>query len=145
MQVSRRQIAELLKLEKLCYPEAIAFDSQMMRDFLSQPGAVIVCEWRQGSLVGFQLSDRLEGTIITIDVHPAFRRRGIGKILMKRSLKFLRSAGVSQVVSQVAVDNIPSLMLHFKFGFKIQRRLPNYYGPGWDAYLLVLKFPRASN
>lgn len=136
---SKLQLSYLNELERLCYPEAIAYDIFMLREFLREPGAVLVCEWRRGVLTGFQLSDRKRGSIITIDVHPELRRHGIGKLLMRRSLEILRSAGLHQVTSQVAVDNIPSLMLHFKFGFKIRQRIKNYYGIGLDAYLLVLK------
>ena len=110
-----------------------------MRSFLREPGTVLVCEWREGRLAGFQLNDRLRCTIITIDVHPDFRRKGIARGLMRRSLEILRGYGVKLVSSQIATDNTPSLMLHLKFGFKIRQRIKHYYGTGDDAYLLVLQ------
>lgn len=133
------QIELMCELERLCYPETEAYDTYTMQEFLREPGMVLVCEWREGMLVGFQLSDRKRASIITIDVHPAYRRQGIGRFLMLRSLHILKAFGLKQISSQVAVDNIPSLMLHFKFGFKIRHRLRNYYGFGKDAYLLVLQ------
>ena len=133
------QIELMCELERLCYPETLAYDTFMMREFLREPGMLLVCEWYGGKLVGFQLSDRKRATIITIDVHPGYRRQGIASRLMRRSLQILKAFHLKRISSQVAVDNISSLMLHFKFGFKIRQRLRNYYGFGNDAYLLVLE------
>ncbi len=133
------QIKLLCELESLCYPETIAYDYATMNYFLQNPGTLLLCEWRRGVLVGFQLNDRARGTIITIDVHPDYRRQGIARTLMRQSLAILKGAGLRRVTSQVATDNEASIMLHLKFGFKIRHRIPHYYENGQDAYLLTRK------
>ena len=132
-----RQICLLSELESLCYPDYVAYDRDTLDEMLGQPGMMMLCEWRERQLAGFQLNDVTTATIITIDVHPDFRRRGIGRFLMRRSLQLLKSRGLTEVFSQVGVTNVPSLMLHFQFGFKQRLRLKNYYGTGDDAWLLV--------
>jgi ribosomal-protein-alanine N-acetyltransferase len=132
------QISVLCELEHLCYPETMAYDICTMENFLREPGTLLLCEWRRGRLAGFQLSDRIRGTIITIDIHPDYRRLGIARRLMHRTLQILKMAGIKNVMSQVAVNNAPSLMLHLKFGFKQRQRIRHYYQTGEDAYLFVL-------
>ena len=141
---SSETISTLCEIETLCYPDTIAYDTETMQEILNQPGTLLICEWREGTLAGFQLSDRLRGTIITIDVHPSFRRQGIARLLMIRSLQTLKASGHKRVISEVAVDNIPSLLLHLKLGFKKRFTLKHYYGTGQNAYRLVLEFKKSN-
>ena len=138
--VSDLQLDMMCEIENLCYPETTAYDRDMMRDLLEEPGTFLVCEWRGGRLAGFLVSQVSCATIVTIDVHPDFRRQGIARLLMRRSLDILRETGLKKIISQVGADNVPSLMLHLQFGFRIQRRLRNYYGPADDAVLMMRKF-----
>ena len=135
--VSEYQLDLMCEIESLCYDADTAYDRDLMREMLEEPGVLLLCEWRAGRLAGFQVNDRSTETIITIDVHPDFRRQGIARSLMRRSLEVLTAVGQRRVFSQVGVTNTASIMLHMRFGFKIRHRIPNYYGPGDDAFLLA--------
>jgi len=138
--ISDAEIRELAELEKLCFPPPENYDLRTLRTFVSLNGAGLLRrrEVVDGvpRLIAFHLFDLLDAELITIDVHPNFRGAGLGKMLLNESFKKLREMGHTHVTSQVGVHNEASLKLHHRFGFKILKKLPNYYGPSRDAYQL---------
>ncbi len=134
------EIRELEKLERLCFSLRECYDFRTLRLFVSQNGIGILRYYEESlpdrPLVAFHLFDCLAAELITLDVHPDFRRRGLATQLLKMSLQKLRSLGHTYAFCQIGVNNQPSLALHAKFGFRPWRVLKNYYGPGWHAYLL---------
>jgi len=53
-----------------------------------------------------------------IAVLPDFRRKGIGKELLKKLLDILKEEGVEEVFLEVRESNIPAIELYRRFGFK---------------------------
>ncbi|HEY7679017.1 MAG TPA: GNAT family N-acetyltransferase, partial [Terriglobia bacterium] len=103
------------------------------------PGTFAVVAEQDEEVVAFVLVSRrrrLLGHIITIDVHPEFRRRGIGAHLMEMAEQRLRKEGATRVVLEVATHNQPALAFYGARGFVQQRVLPRYYRDGSDAYLM---------
>jgi len=66
-------------------------------------------------------SDSTIARILFIDVQPEFRRRGIGEALYGRLFEVLRAAGVRCVHARVGCDNLPSVRLHHRTGWKLYR------------------------
>lgn len=66
-------------------------------------------------------SDSTIARILFIDVQPEFRRRGIGDALYRRLFGVLRTAGVRFVHARVGCDNLPSVRLHHRTGWKLYR------------------------
>lgn len=134
------ELREMVDLERICFPPPSNYDLRTLRMFVSLNGAGLLRRREivneRPLLVAFHLFDCLAAELITLDVHPDFRRNGLGSLLLTESLNKLREFGHSLVSCQIAVDNVPSLELHRRFGFEPVRRLKNYYGPGKDAYLL---------
>lgn len=91
-------------------------------------------------LVGYSASviRGSEGHVVSIAVHPDYRRMGVGERLLKETVKNLKRLGVSRVVLEVRVDNEPAVSLYRKMGFKISELLRGYYWNGEDAYRMVL-------
>jgi [ribosomal protein S18]-alanine N-acetyltransferase len=134
------EIREMVALELACFPPPENYDFRTLRMFLSLNGAGLLrirdIVDEKPMLVAFHLFDCLAGELITLDVHPDFRRRGLGAQLLIESMTKLREFGHKHAVCQIGVENKASLELHKKFGFEAVRRLKNYYGAGRDAYLL---------
>lgn len=55
-------------------------------------------------------------------VHPYFRRNGIGYKLLRETVRKGSEMGGTVVHSAIQPDNVPSIMLHKKLGFFIDRR-----------------------
>lgn len=145
--LSVAEMEELLELERLCYPPGEEFSEEFIRELLSaaypdgRRAAHLGRRRSEGRLVGFQIGNLRTGELITLDVHPDFRRRGIGSSLLTETLELIWQAGRGIVRCTIATDNQPSLQLHEAFGFTIRGQIPHYYSSGRDAYLLVLARP----
>ncbi len=73
-----------------------------------------------------------DGHIISIAVHPNYRRRGIGTELIK---KVISSPRIKKAWAEVRRSNSIAQAFYLKLGFKIKGIIPNYYGDE-DAFLI---------
>ena len=58
------------------------------------------------------------GAIQNVAVLPAFRRRGLGRALVLKSLHGFRDAGISRVTLEVTAENEPAVNLYEQLGFR---------------------------
>lgn len=132
----------MVELEVLCFPPPTNYDLRTLRNFCSINGSLVFRIYpldEPTRLVAFHIADTLFGELITLDVHPDFRRRGLGKWLVEQSLATLKKAGHGEATCQIATGNEASLVLHAALGFVKRKRFKNYYGPGHDAFVLRAK------
>jgi len=78
-----------------------------------------------------------EGHVISLAVHPEFRCRGIGTLLMKQLLERMKRVKASHVKLEVEARNEAALTLYRKLGFREMGLLKDYYGHGRHAYIMV--------
>jgi hypoxanthine phosphoribosyltransferase len=77
-----------------------------------------------------------EADITLLAVKRDYRRNGYGKILIEKSLDFLKKNKVDTVYLEVAVDNIPAIKLYEKMGFRPLTIRKGYYSDGRDAIIM---------
>lgn len=138
MKLTRKEIKDLVILDALCFTPPINYSYRDLALYTSSPEAVLIREYEDERLIAFCLGHADSGNIITIDVHPEFRRHGLGRKLLKVILKDFESRKTPFAVSQIALDNLPSLKLHQELGFEIRHILDGYYPDGSAAYELIL-------
>ena len=82
-----------------------------------------------GDLLAFALCrmavDEVE--LLLCATHPAARRAGIGRQLMRRVRQSTRQRGCSRLFLEVRSSNAPALSLYLAEGFSISGRRPGYY------------------
>jgi ribosomal protein S18 acetylase RimI-like enzyme len=128
----------LTEIEQLCYPPEIAYTPLILALWLLDPRSLFIGLWRGEDLAAAQISDLATGQLITLDVHPQWRRQGLGRRLLRDTLFLHRRWGHHRrVTCEIATDNEPSLRLHREEGFEIVGLLPQYYENGGDAHLLI--------
>jgi len=76
------------------------------------------------------------GHIITIDVQPHLRRKGIGGILMQELGERLLHLKAARCVLEVAVDDSGAQDFYASRGYRVTARLPNYYMGSLDAFVM---------
>lgn len=76
------------------------------------------------------------GDVMTVAVHPAQRRRGIGGLLMDSLLDEATRRRIREVTLEVRDGNAAALALYAAHGFVAVARRRGYYGPGVDAVLM---------
>jgi ribosomal protein S18 acetylase RimI-like enzyme len=80
----------------------------------------------QGKVVGYLM---VRGELaMNLVVHPDYRKRGIGKMLVKEAMKESR-----RLISRTREDNVNALEFLKHLGFKHKRKIKNYYKNGDNA------------
>ena len=137
-------LSRVAKLHAECFPDD-AWNSAALATVLAMPGADgRVCYGEDGKPCGLLLEQCLgaEGEILTLGVAPAWRRRGVARVLLQDLVKRARAGGARRVLLEVAADNTAALALYGSFGFARQGIRRNYYrrhnGPAVDAWRLCL-------
>jgi len=79
-----------------------------------------------------------EAPISTIAVAPAFRRQGLGEMLLLRMVDEAQKKKAAMVTLEVRVSNIVAQALYEKYGFETQGKRIRYYSDnGEDAYIMT--------
>jgi len=81
--------------------------------------------------------EKREAEIVSLAVHPDYRRRGVADALMRRTLDALRKAGVRRVSLMVRTGNTAGEQLYRAHGFRRVRLERRYYEDGGDGFLMV--------
>ncbi|MBR2254214.1 MAG: GNAT family N-acetyltransferase [Candidatus Methanomethylophilaceae archaeon] len=105
-----------------------------------ESGLSFVAE-EDGEILGFIFAQMLHHIcdsddllwIENMGVHPYFRRNAIGYKLLRECVRAGREQGAQVAHSMIQPDNAPSILLHKKIGFFMDRR---------DVALLDLKDPK---
>ncbi len=74
--------------------------------------------------------------ITNLAVHPAWRRQGWGRRLLRRAMESARPYTPQRVILEVRTTNEAAIALYRSEGFTIVRRMRRYYRDGGDAYLM---------
>jgi ribosomal-protein-alanine N-acetyltransferase len=80
-----------------------------------------------------------EAHIATIAVHPDYRRRGIGRALLRAGMDAAYIEGARIYHLEVRAGNLSAQKMYVEFGYEVVGRRPRYYQDnGEDALLLTL-------
>ncbi len=128
----------LYKLDRVCYPRGIAYSRPELRWFLAQPGALCVVAESEGQPAGFLIADReaSQAHIITIDVAPEHRRRGVGTQMLEEIERRLRALGASEINLETGTDNQAGTAFWMRHGYRTIGILQGYYPGPQDAYAM---------
>ncbi|HEU4538646.1 MAG TPA: GNAT family N-acetyltransferase [Polyangiaceae bacterium] len=88
----------------------------------------------RGYLVAWRVADELE--ILFVATDPAFRRRGVGRALLRRAAEAARAEGLARVLLEVAGRNDAARALYRGFGFRELGVRRGYYADGDDAVMM---------
>ena len=126
-------------LDQVCFPSPIAYSRAALRYFVQRATYAMVAEI-DGVLRAFLLASHAlhqpEGYahIITLDVSPEARRRGLARSLIEDAERCYRELGSAGLQLEVATDNETALCFYSRSGFIIRKRLAGYYNVGTDAF-----------
>jgi ribosomal-protein-alanine N-acetyltransferase len=126
----------LYRLDQLCFEPGIAYTRAQIRRFLRLATARSVVADVAGEIVGFAIGYRARrgvAHVLTLDVHPDFRRRGLGHELMRAVLSGLAEDGAVETRLEVDVRNAGAIAFYERLGFRPLRRLEDYYAAGRPA------------
>ena len=132
----------LYRLDALCFEPGIAYTRDDLRRFLRLQSARSSVAEIAGEVAGFALGYRPRhgvGHVLTLDVHPRYRRRGLGEALLREVLSRLADDGAKEARLEVDVTNSAAIAFYERLGFRTLRRLENYYAAGRPAFEMGLR------
>ncbi len=128
------------ELDRICFTPEVAFPRDVFHVLCDTSEVFEVAEV-DGRLVGFIAGnfdcEENVGIIVTLDVHPDVRARGIGERLLGTAHEQFEACGATAIFLQVFVENDAALRLYRKFGYTTICRFDDYYGPHKDALLMM--------
>ena len=137
---SSKDLNRLYEIEKECFNEE-AFTKEQISQLLDDYNTISLIARVQDEIAGFVIGmihierSTLRGHILTIDVGSAYRRKGIGTLLMDEIESIFRQKGVKASFLEVREDNTSAINLYLKQGYMIMGKLDNYYGKIHGIYL----------
>ncbi len=141
-------LARLHEIDQVCFPRDIAYSRAELRFYLHHPGSVSHVADSAGHIVGFVVGIvRRDGTghVITLDVIPEARRRGIGMSLISRLHREFIRREITRVVLEVGVDNVVARLFYEKLGYQYEGLIPGYYAGKTDACRMTCWLEGASD
>lgn len=119
-----------------------AWTAEEMAQFLSAPGCIVLLashlkgQAPAGMIIMRKAGDEAE--ILTLAVHPSFRRRGLGRALLAEAVKAARDAGARTLFLEVEEGNEAASGLYRSHGAIEVGRRARYYENGDDALIFSL-------
>jgi ribosomal-protein-alanine N-acetyltransferase len=139
--MSVEDIPKVLEIERECLLSPWSFDGYK-NELLRDDSKAIVAEI-DGELIGFSITRLItsasEGEILNIAVREQFRKRGIGGLLLKETINFLKTNKIQSVWLEVRKSNFTAQDFYRRSGFVFCGERKNFYtNPTEDALVLKL-------
>ncbi len=131
-----KDLDKVLEIEKLSFPKD-AYTGLLFKEFYKFfPEGFFVAE-SEGKILGYIFGYIYGnvGEIVSISVHPDYRRLGIGSKLMETLISLFKNKEGKKCLLHVRVSNVIAIEFYKKLGFKILKRGKRYYLDE-DAYLM---------
>lgn len=131
-------------MDRILWIERASFGKQAWprRSFLELydecPDLFVVAKL-EGRIAGYMITcvEQRDAEIVSLAVHPDFRRRGVADALLGHALRALRKCGVRRVELMVRTGNTAGGQLYRSLGFRKVRLVRRYYEDGGDGFLMA--------
>ncbi len=134
----------LAAIDARCFHPGIAYPKDEIAALLNAPAALTLVAERSAAIVAF-IAVRFwrqrrfphapsHAELVTIDVLPEFRREGLGWRLHQAAEDWLRAGGCASIDLHVAVDNAGAVSFYDRLGYRVDKRVPDYYLDAVDAW-----------
>jgi ribosomal protein S18 acetylase RimI-like enzyme len=135
----------IIELENTCFTSELAYTRRQLRYLLTKANSTVFVETTNTIVRGFLIILYRRGTTVagieTINVDPAFRKKGIGLQLLSAGEEHLRKKGIRKIRLEVSITNHAAIMLYENAGFQKTALLKKYYRydheDSRDAYRMV--------
>jgi ribosomal-protein-alanine acetyltransferase len=138
--LSIQLLDQLCEIEKQCF-EQEAFTKQQLAYLVTDYSTIGLTAIVNREIAGFAIArinigrNATSGHILTIDVTPAYRRKGIAQKMLQEIETILRERGIRECRLEVRENNVAALNLYQKLGYKKIGKLEKYYGNAHGLYL----------
>ena len=130
----------IFELDEACFAEEFRFDRRSMSAFAEDRDAVTLIAEDGVKLIGFviahvkRVAPECRAYVVTLDVAPGWRRKGIGRELMEEVEARALTSGACWIQLHVFTGNKAAIRFYERLGYERIREVRGYYGAaGLDA------------
>ena len=134
-------VSQVAQLETLCFQDP--WSEKSIASEVTNPLSLWLVAVEDGAVIGYIGSQTVmgESDMMNVGVHPDFRRRGVGEMLVCRLAEELKAAGSVCLTLEVRISNAPAIHLYEKLGFSQVGCRKNYYrNPKEDGWIYRLTY-----
>ncbi len=129
--ISSEELDSICRIERECFPGPEGYSRGQLSYLAFKANSVCLVDAAPEGLRGFVIvlfrKNSQVGGIETIDVSPKFRGQGIGKGLMDAAEDAIQARGKTMSRLEVSEGNKAAIGLYEKAGYKVVKRIENYY------------------
>ena len=140
----------LYQIDQAAFAPPLAYSRADLRYYIqARRGRTLVAETAEAgpdSIAGFvvaRCAQRGWGTVVTLDVDPAFQRQGLGGRLLAAIEDWLAGEAVRVVWLETAADDSGARHFYEKHGYQVGARLAGYYHGRIDAFSMFKRLAGA--
>ena len=139
--MTREHVPQVARLEEICFSDP--WSEKSVASELENELSLWLVALEGDTLAGYVGSQTVLGEtdIMTVAVHPDFRRQGVGESLILSLVEELKALDSHSLTLEVRASNAPARSLYEKLGFSQVGLRKNYYrNPREDACILQKKW-----
>ena len=139
--LTEKRLKEVLNLNLRCFRNGENYTKYTFAYLFNEPRALsyqVVTD--DGSMAAYMfviMQDDGTAHLTTIGVAPEHRRRGVAAMLLDHLETVLLAKGISTIVLEVRVKNVPAQLLYVRRGYMTVKRIAHYYSDGEDCFMMV--------
>lgn len=137
--IKKEDIAAILEIEKQSFPEP--YSEAVFQDELKITCSNLWVAEVDSQLAGYIdfwiIHDEIE--LISIAVHPQFRRQHVGEALMNQMIQMAQTKNIHIIYLDVRESNLGAQALYERFGFKRVGVRKRYYKNNHENALIMVK------
>jgi ribosomal-protein-alanine N-acetyltransferase len=129
----------LYEIDQQCFGPVLGYSRPDLRSYLRLPGGHCLIAESAAKIAGFLVTahENAVGSVVTIDVLPAYRRQGVATVLLEEAEHRLAAASVRTIELETATDNASAIAFWQKHGYRKRDIQKEYYPDGRDAYSMT--------
>lgn len=133
-------VEDILVVENLCFPVPWLKES-FIQELSNKSLTRYICAKTEGRAIAYAGMWKIfdEGHITNIAVHPEYRKKGIGGMLVYHLINIARQENIKKMTLEVRKSNIAAQRLYFKYGFEIKGVRKGYYSDNGEDAIIMWK------
>jgi len=127
-------------IDQACFIPGISYTREELMAFIGHRRAQTWVAEEAGEITGFLIAlrePRRTLHIITIDVVEAWRRAGVGSLLMEAAEQWADDHGLGTIELETAQDNLVAQGFYQGRGYRKVDEIEHYYADGTTAWVMV--------
>jgi len=134
----------LYEIDQACFVPGISYTREELSAFIGHRHSQTWVAEAAGEITGFLIAQREPRKvlhIVTIDVLKAWRRRGLGSLLMDAAEQWANDHGLRMIGLETAQDNFAAHKFYQARGYRKVGEVERYYADGTTAWVMVKELP----